>query len=50
MGEGAELNYPMARTVVGGLGAATFLTLVVIPVVYTVFEQARSRRGRQPAA
>jgi HAE1 family hydrophobic/amphiphilic exporter-1 len=44
IGEGAELNYPMARAVVGGLGAATFLTLVVIPVVYTMFEKARRRR------
>ena len=49
MGQGAELNYPMARAVVGGLGAATFLTLVVIPVVYTAIEQAR-RRGRTQAA
>jgi HAE1 family hydrophobic/amphiphilic exporter-1 len=49
IGEGAELNYPMARAVVGGLGAATFLTLVVIPVVYTSFEKARRPRGQAAA-
>ncbi|MFZ1948080.1 MAG: efflux RND transporter permease subunit [bacterium] len=49
MGEGAELNYPMARSVVGGLGAATFLTLVVIPVVYTSFEKARRKRAPKAA-
>jgi HAE1 family hydrophobic/amphiphilic exporter-1 len=50
LGEGAELNYPLARAIVGGLGAATFLTLVVIPVVYTMFEKARRKRGAQAAA
>lgn len=49
IGEGAELNYPMARAVVGGLGAATFLTLVVIPVVYVAFEKARRPRGQAAA-
>jgi HAE1 family hydrophobic/amphiphilic exporter-1 len=49
IGEGAELNYPMARAVVGGLGAATFLTLVVIPVVYTSFEKARRKRAPKAA-
>ena len=49
IGEGAELNYPMARAVVGGLAAATFLTLVVIPVVYVSFEKARRPRGKAAA-
>jgi multidrug efflux pump subunit AcrB len=39
----------MARAVVGGLGAATFLTLVVIPVVYVAFEKARRPRGQAAA-
>ena len=34
LGEGAELRAPLAITVIGGLLAATALTLVVIPVVY----------------
>jgi HAE1 family hydrophobic/amphiphilic exporter-1 len=49
LGEGAELNYPLARAIVGGLGVATFLTLVVIPVVYTMFEKGRRKRGPMAA-
>jgi HAE1 family hydrophobic/amphiphilic exporter-1 len=37
LGEGAELRAPLAITVIGGLTVATALTLVVIPVVYSVF-------------
>lgn len=33
-GEGAELQRPMAITLIGGLGLATVLTLVVVPVLY----------------
>ncbi|MFA4991183.1 MAG: efflux RND transporter permease subunit [Candidatus Omnitrophota bacterium] len=35
MGEGSELQAPMALTVMGGLAVATLLTLFVIPVFYT---------------
>jgi len=35
-GQGSELKSPMALTVIGGLISATFLTLVVIPVVYSL--------------
>ncbi|MBC7339001.1 MAG: efflux RND transporter permease subunit [Firmicutes bacterium] len=35
-GEGGELNAPLARAVVGGLTTSTVLTLLVIPVVYSV--------------
>lgn len=45
-GEGGELNAPLARAVVGGLTTSTVLTLVVIPVVYSLL--AVSRRW-QPA-
>ncbi len=38
LGEGAELSFPIARSLIGGLIAATFLTLLVIPVIYTIFE------------
>jgi HAE1 family hydrophobic/amphiphilic exporter-1 len=37
IGEGAEAQAPMARAVVGGLASATFVTLLVIPAVYTLF-------------
>ncbi len=41
MGEGAETWAGMARAVIGGLTAATLLTLVVVPVAYTVFARKR---------
>jgi HAE1 family hydrophobic/amphiphilic exporter-1 len=36
LGEGSEMQRPLAWTVISGLLAATGLTLVVIPVVYRV--------------
>ncbi len=44
-GEGAEVRAPMAITVIGGLLVSTFLTLLVIPVVYSLMD-----RKRWPAA
>jgi HAE1 family hydrophobic/amphiphilic exporter-1 len=38
-GEGAEIRAPMAITVIGGLLVSTMLTLVVIPVVYSVLDR-----------
>ena len=38
MGEGAESRAPMAIAVIGGLITSTLLTLVVIPVVYTLVD------------
>ncbi len=40
LGEGAETWSPLARAVIGGLSATTLLTLIVIPVVYVIFENA----------
>jgi hydrophobic/amphiphilic exporter-1 (mainly G- bacteria), HAE1 family len=39
IGEGAELQAPLARVVIGGLTASTLITLVVVPTVYTIFEE-----------
>jgi len=36
---GAEFRAPMAVTVLGGLTATTFLTLFVIPIIYSFFEK-----------
>nr|WP_207755054.1 efflux RND transporter permease subunit [Alkaliphilus hydrothermalis] len=43
MGEGAEAQAPMATVVIGGLISATLLTLVVIPVIYTIFDDLKMR-------
>jgi HAE1 family hydrophobic/amphiphilic exporter-1 len=38
IGAGAEFRAPMARAVIGGLITSSLLTLVVVPVVYTFFD------------
>ena len=38
MGEGGGFRAPMARAVIGGLITSTMLTLVVVPVAYTYFD------------
>ena len=38
-GEGAEIRSPMAITVIGGLTVSTLLTLIVIPVVYSLMDR-----------
>ncbi|MDH3435353.1 MAG: efflux RND transporter permease subunit, partial [Gammaproteobacteria bacterium] len=38
-GEGSEVRAPMAITVIGGLLVSTFLTLLVIPVVYSLMDR-----------
>jgi HAE1 family hydrophobic/amphiphilic exporter-1 len=47
IGEGAELQAPLARVVIGGLTASTLVTLVLVPSVYTLFEEGLTawRRG-----
>jgi HAE1 family hydrophobic/amphiphilic exporter-1 len=47
IGEGSELQAPLARVVIGGLTASTLVTLVLVPAVYTVFEEGLTglRRG-----
>jgi hypothetical protein len=43
IGEGGEFRAPMARAVIGGLITSTLLTLIVVPVVYTFFDDLGSR-------
>jgi HAE1 family hydrophobic/amphiphilic exporter-1 len=38
LGAGGEMRAPMARAVIGGLITSTFLTLLVVPVVYSVLD------------
>jgi hydrophobic/amphiphilic exporter-1 (mainly G- bacteria), HAE1 family len=36
VGEGSEAQAPMARAIVGGLFSSTFITLIVVPTVYSL--------------
>ncbi|MDQ7052378.1 MAG: efflux RND transporter permease subunit [candidate division KSB1 bacterium] len=49
LGEGAEIRTPMAITVIVGLVSSTFLTLVVIPAVYSLVGGRESRTEVEPA-
>ena len=47
---GAEVQRPLATVVVGGLITATLLTLIVLPVLYTIFERKPRLTIRPQAA
>lgn len=38
LGEGSEFRAPMGQAVIGGIITSTFLTLLLVPVVYTLLE------------
>jgi HAE1 family hydrophobic/amphiphilic exporter-1 len=41
-GDGAETRVPMAVTIIGGLLTSTVLTLGIVPVVYSLVDDARA--------
>ncbi|MGB9598063.1 MAG: efflux RND transporter permease subunit, partial [Candidatus Poribacteria bacterium] len=43
IGEGSEMQAPMARTVLGGLSIATVFTLFFIPTLYSLMESAKAK-------
>ncbi len=45
-GAGAELRAPMATAIIGGLITSTLLTLIVVPVAYTLVDDVRQRFRR----
>lgn len=50
---GAEVQRPLATVVIGGLISSTFLTLIVLPVLYILFSRKRKKgavAGTIPAA
>jgi len=47
IGEGAETRSPMAIATIGGLLTSLFLTLVVVPVAYEVFDELHSKFRRR---
>ena len=49
IGSGAEMRAPMGRGVIGGLITSTMLTLVVVPVMYSLLDDLVARRRRRAA-
>ncbi len=47
LGQGGELQAPLARVVIGGLATSTLVTLVLVPSVYTLFEEGWSGLRRE---
>ena len=47
LGEGSELQVPLARVVIGGLLTSLAITLVLVPTVYTIFEEGISGLWRR---
>jgi HAE1 family hydrophobic/amphiphilic exporter-1 len=45
LGRGSEIRVPLALTVIGGLTTSTFMTLIVVPVVYSMIEDLRGSRS-----
>jgi multidrug efflux pump subunit AcrB len=50
LGEGGEQNAPLGRAVIGGLLFATFATLLLVPVVFSVIHGRFTRGSRAAAA
>ncbi len=49
IGQGSEIRAPMAITVIGGILFSTLLTLVVVPVAYSLLDRKEPVKARQPA-
>jgi len=43
IGEGAQLQRPLALTIIGGLTFATLLTLIIIPIIYDILDRIRKK-------
>ena len=43
-GAGEEVQRPLATVVIGGLMVATFLTLIVLPILYILFEKTNKEK------
>ncbi len=45
-GAGAEVQRPLATVVIGGLITSTLLTLIVLPVIYSIFNKEKENKDR----
>ena len=45
IGEGADAQAPMARAVIGGLACSTLITLVLIPIIFSIVHSDRKPSG-----
>ncbi|MDR1573068.1 MAG: efflux RND transporter permease subunit, partial [Clostridiales Family XIII bacterium] len=50
LGSGAEIQAPMGITVIGGLLFSTVITLVLVPVIYTIVDDRSTRFRNKRAA
>ncbi|MBI4458611.1 MAG: efflux RND transporter permease subunit, partial [Acidobacteria bacterium] len=49
LGQGGEVQAPMARVVIGGLLTSTAITLLFIPTLYAIAEERSERRAAEAA-
>ena len=47
VGEGSEIWQPMGIAIIGGLTFSTMLTLIVVPVLYSIFVGGRKRKKKR---
>jgi HAE1 family hydrophobic/amphiphilic exporter-1 len=45
-GDGADMNRGLAMVIMGGLLSSLFLTLIIVPVVYSIFDSLGRRFGK----
>jgi acriflavin resistance protein len=45
-GSGAEVNNALAIVIIGGLISSLFLTLIIVPMVYLIFDNIGKRFGK----
>jgi Cu/Ag efflux pump CusA len=49
LGSGSEQNAPLGRAVIGGLLAATLMTLFVVPAIYSIFGRTLITKAQRDA-
>ncbi|OPY61105.1 MAG: Multidrug resistance protein MdtC [Pelotomaculum sp. PtaU1.Bin065] len=49
-GQGAELRAPMAQAIIGGMITSTLLTMIIVPIVYSLLDDMKRVFSRKPSA